>query len=249
MWCALALWGGMDAFTALTVLGLGAFFPGLFSARMSPGKQYFPAFFSSVLGAGTVMLLLWVTPLGKVAPSLSEFDSLMTAKWVGGVVIGSFLVGNVIGEFGFLKSQGTSMGWLLSTTWLSMGTLFLSSILVASVLVNPETERAFRSAWMHSASLSDVLGHDRLVFASALSLVGMAFLSGVVTQTAAPRRMLTVSSLGAPIVLFVILTWFALSRGMFDVLWRPAMVAGGFAFAAAWLGAAFAAVGRRNSVL
>lgn len=175
----------------------GAAIGGLFAGRASPHRSLLEPALAAALVIGSLVAFLSQTLLGQLVDVLIHAVTTETADdrsdmWrhigvIAGVAAAGGLVGGAIGE---ITAPGTPSSGALR--WLGMALLITAGALLASSLVSHVllVDRALRDGgmarvWEGRSLVSD----DALVRSTLIALAAGAFLGGLVTQAAAPRRL------------------------------------------------------------
>lgn len=177
------------SWTGYATFGIGAFVGGFFAGRASPHKSVAEPAIGGALMVLSIVAFFAATPLGQVLYDTARDAALREALILGGIALAGGLAGAVVGEkssAGGPRSGG--LRWLGLSTLITTGAMFAALTATAALLIHQAASDAAQPS-LDSASGTTT------AFVVALAIA--SFLGGMVTQMAAPARVLLASGGGA----------------------------------------------------
>lgn len=182
--------------------GVGALIGGFFAGRSSRHFSILEPAIAGGLVIGSLFAAIKWTALGPWAFAYAEDTIVRESLVLGGLAFGGGLVGALIGEASSSgpPSEG-AVRWLSMTIFITAGALLFAIIAVNVLLVDEKLRdpEFFRKLMNHDDTL---VSRDEITGAILLALALAGFLGGLVTQMAAPMRMLMLALIGVAMAIF-----------------------------------------------
>jgi hypothetical protein len=169
------------AWTRYAMFSLGSLIGGFFTGRASPHKSIVEPALGAIAMVVTLALFFFVTPIGQFLFDFGKSAIIRDTIIIGALSLAGGIGGAFLGEYTTKNNEraGGPFSWLAYSTLISMGAILASFFLLTIMLVR-----------------GDVTSFAQLKY-SALGALGLSSVAGaVVTQIAAPRRMVLISSGG-----------------------------------------------------
>lgn len=181
--------------SAYLACGGGAALGGFFAGRSSSHFSILEPAIAGGLVIGSIFALVKWTALGPLVFSFAESRITRESLVLGGLASGGGLVGALAGE---VSSSGTpSPSWL---RWLGMAVFLTAGALLASTIASNVllADRTLKDPQLIGRLLSgqEAVSDEDVMTAAMVALIAASFLGGLITQLAAPRRLLTAAALG-----------------------------------------------------
>ncbi len=174
---------------------LGGAIGGLFAGRASPHFSVLEPAIAGGLVIGSIFALIKWTAIGPLAFAFAEEAIVRETLIMGGLAFGGGLLGAYLGELSSGRApSSSSLRWLGMAVFITVGALLVMTILTCMLVIDQTLRDPELMSKLHSHS--PLVNEDEAVMAAILMLVGAGFLGGLVTQLAAPVRMLIVSTIG-----------------------------------------------------
>ena len=230
--------GFRSELAAYGAFALGAAIGGFTAGRASPHRSFLEPAIAAVLVVVVILAFARATPVGKLA--IAMFPDAVTAVSLrlGGIGFAAGLVGALAGE---LITRGPppagAIRWIWTSTLVTAGALIVASTAAGVILLNEAAERAIEQFFRGELGQRPLIEEGRVAITIALSTAAASFLGGMVTQMAAPRRLLLAAASGAFLsVGGVVLVSGAATGDLLDLA-IPAAATGAIAALIAWAGA------------
>lgn len=191
---------------AVLTFAAGAAIGGFFAGRASPHKSYAEPAIAAALVVGSLVLLIYSTPMGEIAVGFTRGHVERIASTLGAVGLIAGLGGAVLGELAtFGTGRAGPIRWTGIAILITAGALFAATLFAAIVLLNETAEAALRNyfAWEAEGRRGPLVEVPigRIVGLGVSAVAVAAVLGGAVSQLAAPKRMVGPAAIAALIVL------------------------------------------------
>lgn len=209
--------------------GGGGALGGLFAGRASNHFSILEPAIAGAMVIGSVFALIKYTAIGPLAFTFAEDAIVRESLILGGLASGGGLVGAIIGELSATGGPSHNrLRWLGLGVFLTAGALLFTIIVTQFVLV----DRTLRDSQLMTKlwQESPILTGDEVVVAVLAALAGAGFIGGLVTQLAAPTRMILVVLAGVFIAITgALIGLFVLGDALDQGVALGAVIAGGAA--------------------
>ncbi len=173
-------------------LFVGAAIGGFFAGRASPGHTMVEPGFGALLLFVSLFALMALVPFVRELMSSADESGMAMAALSGLVVGAGGFAGGFIGEKTSGAPSHSKLRWLGMSALIALGAMFVVSMVVFMIVLRQKLDAEATS--------------DNLDAGIGFAVLGLgALLGGLVTQAAAPKRMLLVSASGMAVVLLAIL--------------------------------------------
>jgi hypothetical protein len=183
--------------TGYAIFGIGAFVGGFFAGRASPHSSVIEPAIGGVLMILTIIGFFAATPLGQIMYDVAKDEVIKQSIILGGIALVGGLGGALLGE----KTTGgggpsrSGFRWLGISTLINFGTMFAAIVVIFTLMIRDAVSAA------ESGLEKPTMDGDAAATAFFLALAVAAFVGGLVTQAAAPARMLLGAGLGAAVAI------------------------------------------------
>jgi hypothetical protein len=183
---------------ACAAYGIGAVLGGFLAGRASAERSLLEPALAALLVIASAFAWVYFTPLGRLVLSMDRAQWPKMSIILGGVGCGGALIGAGLGELTAGDRHVVSTpGWVVNAAVVTLGALFLAGT-AASCLLAGSSAVGPIARYLHADLRQLILSEeDRVVAGLAGALASSAFVGGLVSQVAAPRRQLLACAVGA----------------------------------------------------
>jgi hypothetical protein len=234
-----ALTGTEDPYAIGAALFVGAAVGGFLAGRASPHRSYLEPALAAALVVGSIIAFVYTTPLGKMMVDRHRDQIMRVALQLGGIGAAGGFLGALVGEAMQKSAHGVRMlGWIIQALFIAGGALFAAVTAAAVVLLSEAAQAALVQSWLGGINQDQPLvSEDRVTAAAVIAGSVAAFVSGLVIQMGAPRRVLFPAAVGALLVMFGAVMAIGVAAKRADEMVAPAAFFAAVAAALALVGA------------
>lgn len=198
-------------YVAFTV---GATVGGLFAGRASPHRGILEPAVAGALVIGATYLFLSQTIVGGFVIAFEREQVTREALILGGLAFGGGFAGAVVGELSRSGPPSASaLRWAGVTMLATAGALLVAMIVTNAVMIDQALKESGAMARLLQGTLVDT---DTVARAMVIALAAAALLGGLITQMAAPVRLIATIGLSVVIVYAALLAAAVHLAGGFD---------------------------------